>query len=70
MIPSPLPNDRNPTIIIRKKLIFNEHGLCTNAFRVATDPFLLELAYETLKSKPGNMVPGTDPQTLDGIEPS
>lgn len=27
----------------------------------------LVLAYETIKSKPGNMTPGLDPETLDGI---
>jgi len=28
---------------------------------------MLKLAYENLKSKPGNMTPGINPETLDGI---
>lgn len=28
---------------------------------------VLRAAYETIKSNPGNMVPGPDKETLDGI---
>ena len=31
------------------------------------DPKLYELAYDKLKSKPGNMTPGVNPITLDGM---
>jgi retron-type reverse transcriptase len=34
-----------------------------------SDPEVLQLSYETIKSKPGNMVKGTDKETLDGIYP-
>lgn len=34
---------------------------------IVSDPELLILAYETIKSKPGNMTPGVDDVTLDGI---
>lgn len=52
---------------IREKLLFNENNICTNAFKVATDPETLRAAYETIKSKPGNMVRGVDSETLDGL---
>jgi hypothetical protein len=32
-----------------------------------SDPTLLEIAYNNIKSKPGNMTPGVTPETLDGI---
>lgn len=31
------------------------------------DPDLLELAYNNIKSKPGNMTPATNQETLDGV---
>jgi hypothetical protein len=31
------------------------------------DDQIYKIAYEHLKSKPGNMTPGTDEETLDGI---
>jgi group II intron reverse transcriptase/maturase len=56
----------NPILTIRRRLRF-EDGKCVNAFVVATNPYILRLAYETIKSKAGNMVPGSTPETLDGI---
>ena len=35
---------------------------------IVSDPEVLILAYERIKSKPGNTTPGSDPQTLDGID--
>lgn len=49
-------------------LEYNHEGKCTNAFEVATSPEMLFIAYEKIKSKPGNMVEGTDSTTLDGID--
>lgn len=36
-------------------------------YRLMYDPHLYEIAYEKLKSKPGNMTPGITPTTLDGM---
>jgi group II intron reverse transcriptase/maturase len=34
---------------------------------IIADPYVLRLAYEFIKSKPGNMTPGVTPETLDSI---
>jgi hypothetical protein len=60
-------SDRDVTENIRQRLRFNAEGKCTNAFEVASDPRTLRDAYETIKNKSGNMVPGSDSETLDGI---
>ena len=36
-------------------------------YRLMYDPHLYEIAYEKLKSNPGNMTPGITPTTLDGM---
>lgn len=54
-------------LAIREKLKYDDCKKCTNAFLVATEGETLKLAYETIKSNPGNMVRGTDTITLDGI---
>ena len=36
-------------------------------YRLLYNPSLYVMAYERLKSKPGNMTPGIDGQTLDGF---
>ena len=38
-----------------------------NLISLLSNPNLLELAYNNIKSKPGNMKPGVNPETLDGI---
>lgn len=38
-----------------------------NLYRLLFKPELYEIAYERMKSKPGNMTPGTDRETLDGF---
>lgn len=38
-----------------------------NLISLLSNPTLLEIAYNNLKSKPGNMTPGITPETLDGI---
>nr|AVR57750.1 hypothetical protein C0989_000010 [Termitomyces sp. T132] len=38
-----------------------------NLYKMICDPELLYLAYNNIKSKPGNMTPGIVPTTLDGI---
>jgi hypothetical protein len=64
---NPLPKDPTPAEIILSLLRFNADGKCSNAFEVISSVQVLKLAYETIKSKPGNMVRGVTPETLDGI---
>lgn len=44
-------NDQDLTRLVRYRLKYNEQKQCTNAFMVMTDPQVLQLAYETIKSK-------------------
>lgn len=46
----------NPGFIVHDRL-----------YRIMYDVELFEMAYQRLKSKPGNMTPGITPTTLDGI---
>ena len=52
---------------LRKMLKFDHKGRCVNAFQLATSVDFLKLGYDIIKSKPGNMVRGSDKQTLDGL---
>jgi len=63
-IKSPPPT---PADIILSLLQRGPDGLYTNVFEVATSVTVLKLAYEIIKSKPGNMVRGTTGETLDEI---
>jgi group II intron reverse transcriptase/maturase len=36
-------------------------------YKILCDPEILAIAYEKLKSKPGKMTPGVNPETLDGM---
>jgi len=36
-------------------------------YSIISDPNILELAYNNIKSKPGNITPGITPETLDGV---
>lgn len=45
----------------------NHQPVDRNLFGILKDPHFLELAYNNIKSKPGNMTPGVTPETLDGI---
>jgi group II intron reverse transcriptase/maturase len=53
--------------IMKTGLKYNSEGKCVNAFKKLSNPGTLKLAYESIKSKSGNMVCGTDRETLDGI---
>jgi retron-type reverse transcriptase len=53
---------------LEEMLVFDDRGRCTNALKVIKDKTVLMTAYNNIKSKPGNMTPGTDKITLDGIE--
>lgn len=48
-------------------MTFDEAGRCTNAFEILSDPVTLLLAYNSIKSKPGNMTEGIDDSSLDEI---
>lgn len=61
-------NKKDLTTLIRERLKMDENNRCTNAFLVLSSPEVLRLAYETIKSKPGNMTKGVDGETLDGID--
>lgn len=52
---------------IKNHLKSDKEGKVTNVWEIISDPEILRQAYEKIKSKPGNMVPGTDQTTLDGI---
>ncbi len=48
----------------------NSEWMNTGLYRLVCSPDLLAVAYERIKSKSGNMTPGTDGETLDGISSS
>jgi group II intron reverse transcriptase/maturase len=52
--------------IIQTKNTNNPAWINRNMYRQLFSPSLHIMAYERLKSKPGNMTPGTDGKTLDG----
>ena len=52
--------------IIRKKNCDNPKWINRGLYRQLYNPTLHIMAYERIKSKPGNMTPGADEKTLDG----
>jgi hypothetical protein len=60
-------NEKDINKFMRNNLSFNQEGKCINAYDVICNPVTIKLAYETIKSKAGNMTRGTDRETLDGI---
>jgi len=52
---------------LRGMLKYDSSGRCINAFQLIARTDFLKLAYEIIKSKPGNMVHGSDKLTLDGL---
>lgn len=56
-----------PAEIILSLLRKDSNGKFCNVFETLSSEVVLKLAYETIKSKPGNMVKGTTKVTLDGI---
>jgi nicotine oxidoreductase len=53
--------------ILQSKNRRNPNWINRDLYRLLYNPTLYLLAYERLKSKPGNMTPGVDGQTLDGF---
>ena len=68
--PSEAPKFKNLKQRILSELIFDGSGKCTNAYEVIHKLETLRQAYFHIKSKPGNMTPGTDGATLDGLSTS
>src|SRR6266849_10303998 len=50
-----------------RKLNSNRQWVNNDLYRLMFKEDLYILAYERIKSKPGNMTPGTDGETLDGF---
>lgn len=59
--------DKDITAKIRRHLKFDKNNRCLNAYELISNVATLVDAYETIKNKSGNMVPGRDKETLDGI---
>lgn len=64
---APAPKDPTPAEIILSLLRKDDSGKYTNVFEILSSVPILKLAYETIKSKPGNMVKGVTSETLDRI---
>lgn len=50
-----------------RKLNAKSEWVNSDLYRLLFKPELYVLAYERIKSKPGNMTPGTDKETMDGF---
>jgi len=50
-----------------RKLNAKSGWINSDLYRLLFKPELFVLAYERIKSKPGNMTPGTDQETIDGF---
>lgn len=46
---------------------FTSESVDRNLYKILANAEMLELAYNKLKSKPGQMTPGVKPETLDGV---
>jgi retron-type reverse transcriptase len=46
---------------------FLDNPIDRNLYRILCDSEILAIAYNKLKSKPGQMTPGVSPETLDGM---
>ena len=64
--PTPI-KDPTPAEIILSLLRQDINGKYCNVHETLSSVQVLKLAYEVIKSKPGNMVRGTTKKTLDGI---
>jgi hypothetical protein len=51
----------------QQQLTFDNDNRCTNAYKLLINSDFLLGSYGKIKSKPGNMTPGSDTTTLDGI---
>lgn len=60
-------DDKDLSTKVRALLKYDDDGKCNNIFAVLSRVESLSDAYETIKNKSGNMVPGSTEETLDGI---
>lgn len=60
-------DDKDLSTKVRSLLKYDNDGKCNNIFAVLSRIESLSDAYETIKNKSGNMVPGSTEETLDGI---
>ena len=51
---------------LRKRNIKNPTAINKDLYRLLCRKDFLSASYQSIKSKPGNMTPGTDSETLDG----
>jgi len=65
--PTPKHGSGDKEINLRRLLQFNDDGKCTNAYKLLTRTDILKISYNSIKSKPGNMVRGVDRETLNSI---
>lgn len=49
-------------------LIFDNNNKCVNAYDTLMSINILLASYQAMKSKPGKITPGSDKETLDGID--
>ena len=61
------PEARKGKGSLKEMLMFDKEGKCTNAYEVLSKIEVLNTSYMNIKSEPGNMTPGADNETLDGI---
>lgn len=52
---------------LRKRNLTQKDAANKDLYRLLCNPELLTVAYNLIKSKPGNMTPGVDQETLDGM---
>nr|YP_009710026.1 hypothetical protein [Coleochaete scutata]QFU80131.1 hypothetical protein [Coleochaete scutata] len=64
-------NDRSNRVRIsveeQIKTYLGKDGKYNGLINILSDPTFLALCYESIRGKPGNMTPGHDKQTLDGL---
>jgi len=61
------PKARKGQGSLEEMLMYDKDGKCINAYETLSKLEVLQTAYMNIKSEPGNMTPGVDTETLDGI---
>lgn len=64
---SPKPETHAGRGSLGELVTYNSNGKCNNAYNLICLTEVLQTAYMRIKSAPGNMTPGADSETLDGI---
>lgn len=58
----------NVTTLVMKKLTHKNINKYFKLLEILSDPFFLVACYEEIKGKKGNMTPGSDKYTIDGLD--